>query len=61
MTQRWRGESAANRSLNGRSDEFLESIKKGGRNANQACHLFLVIKIILHNFDFLPGEKRDAS
>jgi hypothetical protein len=29
MTLRWRGESAANPSLNRRSDEFLESIKKG--------------------------------
>ena len=29
LTLCWRGESAANPSLNGRSDEFLESIKRG--------------------------------
>ena len=56
-TRRWRGESAANPSLNRRSDEFLESIKNGSRSQS-ACRLFLVIKIILHNFDVFTREKR---
>ena len=57
MTLRWRGESAANPSLNRRSDEFLESIKKGSKRQS-ACRLFLVIKIILHDFDVFTREKR---
>ena len=39
-TCRWRGESAANPSLNRRSDEFLKSIKKGGETPI-GCGLFL--------------------
>ena len=31
--------------------EFLESIKKEGRNAAMPCHLSLVIKLILRGFD----------
>ena len=55
-THRWRGESAANPSLNRRSDEFLESIKKGSKR--QSAAEFFVIKIILHNFDVFTREKR---
>ena len=43
------GESAANPSLNRRSDEFLESIKKGSKRQS-ACRLFLVIKINFTQF-----------
>ena len=50
-TLRWRGESAANPSLNRRSDEFLESIKKGSKRQS-ACRLFLVIKISCNQNNF---------
>jgi hypothetical protein len=60
VTPRWRGQSGANSSrraaptppikgqFHRRSDEFLESIKRGSKTPAEN-------KIILHNFDVLPG------
>src|SRR5262249_1273952 len=57
LTHRWRGEAAANPALNRGSDEFLESIKRGVETPI-SLPPFLVIKIILHNFDLFTGANR---